>query len=656
MGITRTFKGFDEEAFALGMMESSGWKEYSDDVSTGDLTEVTCIEVPKYTDESKQIEIKKIGTVKRSPVKFIGAGQGKLVFKQLMTNDYMNVLKGLIESTIGKLILTFDVTGVSEVQTVTFNSKYQMQATTGSWDNIWNKEKQVQLVGIYDIVTDKILDMDIIVNALSGGNIADVALGAKDTIDITGATEYNVKALGWIDMDVVPDQLIDFVVQRASNFDFANDPEFEGGYDGAEVVRLRNALGTVKLDLPLEEQSSLEYEFMSDDHELVDPTPDSLPVIITVSGTGGSGTGAINIKSKGSYEVNLSIVTGDAATTATNIQTAINGHTDFTATVSGNVVTITDSVRDFLEINITADVDLAFDIVYNEPDMWQKYNEPNNIKIARVAWDSALSGTNYEVVNVSFSNTVANAGSIARLFVNGIAFDYHINDGDGASAIAAGLDTAINNKEFTLDGVTYRDIRFNSAAAGSGDINITALTYDETLDVSFELIDSLGTGDTAAVISTTTASLADEATDDAPFFKLSKIKWGEASIDMKDFCEVASLSINFQRDLSEIKSICSATGRKGWNNTSFTIGVEVATTDIDAERIYRLFKAYKTNKTFALGGVDADSGFGFYFPACRIEKMEKTPMDNLQGHKITINVNFDPNKKPLLALNQLTTY
>ena len=659
MGLTRTFKGFDEEAFKIGFKKSVGWKEDYTDVDNGDLKEMVCSDIPSYSDESEQIEIKKIGVTKRNPLKYIGAGKGKLTAKQLLNKNYANIFKDLIESSIGKMVLTVDGTGEFEVvSNVTATDKYHLQGVTGTaFDNIYDSTKQVQLVAIYDDSTGKIVDVDTIIANDSTLGIATVAGALSDDIDITGGTVYKVVALSWIDLDEVPDQLLDFLIQRDSGFNFSNNPEFDGIYDGAETVVMKNALGTAKFDLPLGQQPTVEYEFMTDDHNLVDPTPELLPATISVASVSSAVNGTIRLKSKNGTVTDVNFTDGgtnDDNGTAGDIATQINALSDYTATAVNNVVTVTSTNDDlnYTEILIGADAG-GYTVSYKDNDNWRAYNEANSIVEPKVLFDASEVGSNTETVTVALSGTPVE-GNVHYLIVNGKRYKQKFDEGDDLAGIGTGFLNDINNDVYTLNGTDYREIRYNATYdIATTTLTITATDNSETLDVSFEVEDPSGNSTVSANIQKTVSTDAKGYDEESIFFKLSKIKIGEAGSDMKDFCEVATLSINFARDLKDIKSICSATGRKGWNNTSYTLYFEVETTDIDAERVFDKFYKYKNNKTFALQGVDKDSGFAFFFPACKMESFEKAPQDNLQGHKFTINVNFDPNKKPLLALQQI---
>jgi len=658
MGLTRTFKGFDEEAFKIGFKKSVGWKESYQDVDTGDLKEVVCSDVPSYVDESEQVEIKKIGVTKRNPLKFIGAGKGKLTMKQLLNSNYFNVYKDLIEATLGKTILTVDSSDKFEQVTgVTTTDKYKLSGVSaGAFDNLYDSEKQVQLIVIIDEETNKVVDIDTIISNNSGLGEVTVAGALSDNIDFTGSKSYTVKALAWLDLDQAPETLIDFLIQRDSGFNFSNNPEFDGIYDGAETVVMKNAQGTVKFELPLQQQANIEYEFMTDDHNLIDPTPELLPATIEVTNVTGAVTGTLRLKRKDNSVIDVSFTDGgtsDDDGTAGDIATKVNALPDYTATATANVVTISSTNNDFNYTYLTIGADEGdYEISYNEVDYWKAFNETGNISTPYCLFDADSVGASADSIGVNLTSSVLISGTLAKLKVNGKVYSHRIVETDDNNAIATALSDLISNDVYTLDGVNYREIRYDAIAV-SNTLTITATDNSEQLEVSFEIEDPTGVCDLSAnILSLASSNALPYDDDDSVFFKLSKIKIGDAGSNMMDFCEVASLTINFQRDLKDIKSICSSTGRKGWNNTSYTLTFEVETTDIDAQRVYDKFDKYKNNKTFALQGVDTDSGFAFFFPACRFESFEKAPQDNLQGHKMLINVNFDPNKKPLLALHQ----
>jgi hypothetical protein len=90
----------------------------------------------------------------------------------------------------------------------------------------------------------------------------------------------------------------------------------------------------------------------------------------------------------------------------------------------------------------------------------------------------------------------------------------------------------------------------------------------------------------------------------------------------------------------------------GWTNRDYTIYLDIETTDIDAERVYDKWDKFENSKTFSLYLVSSATGIILYFPACRFESMEQQETNTNQGHKFRVNVNYDPNKVPVICLPQ----
>jgi len=165
MGITKQFTGFDNENFQLGFIESKGWKTDVQSAADGDYTEVVCNEVPTYADDSNKVEVKKIGVVKRNAMQFIGASKGTLNIVQLLNENYSNVYAGLIEATIGKMVLPVTLEGKAvEKDDVTITDGYNITCAAGTFEDFYNEDEKIQLVGFYDKVSGKLVDMDTIIS------------------------------------------------------------------------------------------------------------------------------------------------------------------------------------------------------------------------------------------------------------------------------------------------------------------------------------------------------------------------------------------------------------------------------------------------------------------------------------------------------------
>lgn len=644
MGVVKQFTGFDNENFQVGYLDSKGWKEDVQSAADGDFKEIVCNEVPTYTDDSNKVEVKRIGVVKRNAVQYIGAGKGTLNIVQLLVRNYVNVYPGLLEATMGEVVYPREVTGEA-VQSVNIEviSDYILFANdTNDWLR-YTDGKKPALVAIYDLVTGKIIDMAVIFKIV--GDAAHCIGKLSDDLDKTGSTLYKVKSLAWIDVDTPPSLLKDFLARRASGYDYNNDPEFDGIYDGAKLIKFINALGSATLNLPIQEQGTIEYEFMSDDIRYIDPTPELLPATITVSDITTAGeTVNIALVGKAGTTDSLTALTGlDNPSTAITIAAAINGQFGLVAVANGDNVEITSTSKSFVEVYV-ASTDGNYVTTYNETDEWILGNNINSINTPNCEIDTEQSGTTLEQKTVAITlGSALVGGALGRLYVNGQKFEYLIQNGDVLVDLVDGI-----CGEWTDSEVESRFTVMNV----SDDIQVTATDPAEKLAIEFEIIDPTGTIGDTHTITENALSTAAEYSDEAPFFKLSNIMIGEAGVNMYGFCEVANLTINFERTIEDIKSICGTNGRKGWNNTNYSLSVEVETTDIDAQRVYDKFAKYRGNETFALVGTDIDSGFAIGFPKCKIEDFEPMEINGLQGHKFTINVNFDPNVKPLLALMQ----
>ena len=104
------FRGYNEEDFKVGIRPSQMWREIADIVRS-DFKLVKCYGVPTFSDTSKKIEVKNIGTTKRNSIQEIGARGAEFTFRQLITENYMNVCGDIIETSLGKIVKRVDGNG-----------------------------------------------------------------------------------------------------------------------------------------------------------------------------------------------------------------------------------------------------------------------------------------------------------------------------------------------------------------------------------------------------------------------------------------------------------------------------------------------------------------------------------------------------------------
>ena len=122
---------------------------------------------------------------------------------------------------------------------------------------------------------------------------------------------------------------------------------------------------------------------------------------------------------------------------------------------------------------------------------------------------------------------------------------------------------------------------------------------------------------------------------------------------MYDFCEVSKATFDIQRTITDISSVCGEQGRKGLDNSEYTIYLTLDVTDIQAVKVHDKWDKFINNKDFMLFAADTKSGVTFFFPKCRIEEHVNAAQETLQGHQYKVNVNYDPNKKFSFALQQI---
>lgn len=646
------YTGYSSEEFAIGVKKSEKWKNGTSEALDGDYVSVVADEIPTFKPTPKTTEQKRIGRKKRNPKVIIGADGAEFSFKQVMNNNYMNLNKDLIEGTIGKLV---DLNGeettnatVTDAYTITFASASEAQkvyAGTSTPD-------EVHVVAIYDGTTNALLDIDFAIS------INDDEVTFAGVLANVGST-VKCKKIPAIDFDSSPDTLVDFLIQLASNYDYTENPV----YGGALAAKMINCLGSAKFELPIQENGTVEYTYMADSLNYLNPYESRSPIVLTPVGIpAGTFTMIYDyfIKSnQQEYTGTISVTTKALADHLSDIQTALTA-----LAIPNLTVSVVGSTLKFVSSDVSIDVvintngvdastppDIYFSKTLNSGVTaqnleWLKVNKDNTIS----SGVETFTGTNTDPMEVSVtaSGTFLKVGGEVELLVNGCQFLVTVpnfDSGDDIDDVAEAVFDLLVAQYEAMD--VNDELNFTLSNSIANTLSIVAKNHYTPLTVLVNTkgVDTVFTVDNSANV--IDGELYDE---DAPFVKFDKVYIGTAGEEMVGWCEAESITLDYTRDVKEIKSLCGSQGRKGWFNRNYTLYLDISTIDVDAKRVYDKFVLFKGNETFALSFVDKTSGMSMFFPACKFESCESVDSDGIRGHSFRINVNFKFEVKPIITL------
>lgn len=477
----------------------------------------------------------------------------------------------------------------------------------------------------------------------------------------TATNELVVQTLSWINLDKSPIVKFDYMNRRAAGYD-----EEEKIATGAKVIRLMNSLGSAKINIPSDDDPSMEISVMGSKLRYVKPMEDDMsdatekwkesvrtygvrepralyPSNITgINPTHGfllTGTGASTVTDKVTFTLNGIVYTtgnlinptsDDIGTAISNVINAIEGITANFDTIVTHALTITAD-------NNSTPLKLA-DVNFGTHD-----NSP--------AIDYSNGDSVTTVLQVQFTDASSGNGNI-NIYLNGTKFSFEgANPSTTNLEVVQGLADLIN-----LDEDYY-------AYLIGPRLTITRVDGREPLSI---LVEIKGDTDISLIMPASgfdsyenqSYPLALEISDDVKNVYMDAVKIGNTNDDvgsgcgMIRFCETADIMIDLSRDIQSIDSACNEDHRIGWSARDYQIYIDIETTDIEATKVFDKWDKFENQKTFPLYFVSVDSGIAMYFPACRFETLEEQERNTNQGHKYRLNVNFDPNKIPVIGLPQ----
>lgn len=660
------FRGYNEEDFKVGIRPSQMWREIADIVRS-DFKLVKCYDVPTFSDTSKKIEVKSIGTTKRNSIQEIGARGAEFTFRQMITDNYMNVCGDIIETSLGKIIKRVDGNGdfySVGIASYGISIKDDVYTTGGDIPTGYNpffirfkkngrvvcEAERVMAAAATkaEVITDLLAALDtddvnsylaIVDNTDGTGTIAvadegndafdsyecsdNLSVGCvinldADISDLLGADFVNDKTIiPCVITDTTDDTVLDmvYVTRKLSNTQVVcagsvYKTAFNRSFEGIPVVL--KAIGFIDLDE--NESYTTDYMFVrsaeylsGEENELRAAGAKCLSLINTL----GSAKLEFPVQDKPMIEV---MAKADSY--------------EYTKPMNDDNVDATDE--------------------------WKEATREGSILEPLATFPDSIAGS----VVPTWLMTYGANGATTPPQATDTHFGVYINGEE--FKVAKGSLTTINDILDALAVVINADADARYTATVTDGLVGAPAKLTVTSTDNFKKLHCLGfvlgTGTITTTTSTETiAANADVYSEIAKTVKFSKFLIGTSFCNLRDFCEVGKLTVDITREIAEIPSVCGEQGRKGWDNSTYSIYVTVDTTDIQSVRVYDKWAKYIGNQNFILLAVDVDSGLGFLFPKCRFEEHIQQAMNNLQGHQYKINVNFDPEKKFVIVLPQNLT-
>ena len=660
------FRGYNEEDFKVGIRPSQMWREIADIVRS-DFKLVKCYDVPTFSDTSKKIEVKSIGTTKRNSIQEIGARGAEFTFRQMITENYMNVCGDIIETSLGKIIKRVD--GNGDFYSVGITS-YGISIK----DDVYN------VAGVYSVGSNPfyikfkkngrtILEASTTVVATTRDSAAEIMtalLGALTTADTNNyLTIDNMEGTGTIAVTDNGNDMFDSY-ECSDNLSVGCVIDLDDDVSsllGADFVNDKTIIPCVIMKDGTDEVLDIVYvtRKLSGTQVVTAGSVYKTAFNVTASDLVLKAIGFIDLDQNESYTTDYMFVRSAEYLSGEENELRAAGAKCLSLINTLGSAKLEFPVQDKPMIEVMAKAD---SYEYTKPmnddnvdatEEWKEATREGSILEPLATYPDSIAGSVVPTWTMEFG---ANGVSVAPN-ANDTHFGVYINGEEFkvAKGSHASIYLALEELEALINADAdsrYTATAHNGTSGTKANIVITSVDNFKKLHCQGFVVVSTGSG-TAVTSTETIAANADVYSEISKTVKFSKFLIGTSFCNLRDFCEVGKLTVDITREIAEIPSICGEQGRKGWDNSTYSIYVTVDTTDIQSVRVYDKWAKYIGNQNFILLAVDVDSGLGFLFPKCRFEEHIQQAMNNLQGHQYKINVNFDPEKKFVIVLPQNLT-
>jgi len=462
--------------------------------------------------------------------------------------------------------------------------------------------------------------------------------------------QLRLVAMPWIKLDDEPVISNDYLLQRSSGYDAENKVA-----TGASNTSLINARGSAKITIPNDADPMFEVDLVGskvrDIKPMLDDDSDATEAWKEACRTHGVRMPRATFPQETGICPENPIVsmefTGTPAGTVSAIKFMLNGVAYVTAITAG---TATTDIATAVRATLGAIDDITAGGAASTVTVQYKNNsiplKISNFDFGTITGMSSVSyTTDLTPVGFEFSDCTTGDGFV-RVYVNGMKFELPRAGGDPGDDTASSLADLINNSDY-----------FYADAGGTATLDIYSVDGREPIYTVCEIEEVTAPFDLAilsSVLSHTPQAEYDDVVSDVYFdhVRIGTNTSNGSGCDMVKFCETANIGINLDRTINDIGSVCNEDHRIGFSGKDYTIDMDLEVTDIDAVGSHRRWKQFEESESFPLYFVSSNTGIVLFFPACRFEELNKEDINGNHGTKYKVNINFDPNKIPVICLPQ----
>ena len=660
------FQGFNNKDFQLSILDSERWKAVSEALRSGFL-EIVCYDVPEDKDASTVVDVVRTGITQRNPLKIISARGHEVTFRQLLNNNYMNCFKDVIKTSLGDIVLKTDVNGNFKETNVNglvvCGIKPSAVIKTGAKPFYFNLLKGGKVIYTATVTPSATLD--------TKAEIVRELVTALEGLDTTN---------GWIEViqcnssgaaEPVTGEYFSFSVENAG----------EGRFDSYEcsenisvgcLVPVKNSSGIIDSSFVNDKTPYVAILKNNDSSEVLDivtivgvPASNVLQLVGNLNSTFVKyATNDLKIQmiswidfdAKENHIVDYMIrKSAQYLPTEQNEQKA-GGASVISAVnaIGSGKIELPLKEQPMIEVMMRADsyeyVKPMDDDFIDATAQWKEATREGSIRMPRATFPYQHGGDTPPEWTITWT---ADVPATTPTTTKDDYFGVYINGEEFKVKVATPGTTTISAVVTLLKTLIDSDARYTAT-------NVNNVLSIEAVDVSNDLhCEGFVLETTAVTTATPVNSLytqepeSKEYDEESKFVSFDKFLIGDAYCNMYDFCEVSKATFDIQRTITDIASVCGEQGRKGLDNSEYTIYLTLDVTDIQAVKVHDKWDKFINNKDFMLFAADTKSGVTFFFPKCRIEEHVNAAQETLQGHQYKVNVNYDPNRKFAFALQQI---